>query len=42
MERMLAFSSEYPFTYDSGIAILDPTYHDYENAWADMYVKVVF
>lgn len=42
MERMLAFSSEYPFTFDSGIAVLDPTYHDYEDAWASMYVKVVF
>ena len=42
MKRMLVFAGVYPFTYDSGIAVLSPSYHDYENAYADMYVKAVF
>ena len=29
------------FTMDSGIAILSPTYHNYEDAFADMRVKAV-
>lgn len=28
-------------TYSSGIGILCPTYHNYEDQFADMYVKVV-
>ena len=42
MARQLAFLWVYSFTYDCGIAVLSPTYHDYENAFADMYVKTVF
>lgn len=42
MERMLAFSSDLAFTHSSGVAILDPTYHNYEDAFADMYVKAVY
>lgn len=42
MGRQLAFICTYPFTYDCGIAVLDPTYHCYEDLFADMYVKTVF
>lgn len=28
-------------TYNSGVGILNPTAHDYEDLFADMYVKVV-
>lgn len=39
---MLAFCAVYNFTYMDGIAILDPTYHEYEDAFADGKVKAVF
>lgn len=42
MKRMLAFASDFPFTFDTGIAILDPTYHNYEDAFVDGFVKAVF
>lgn len=42
MGRQLAFICTYPFTYDCGIAVLDPTYHGYEDLFSDMYVKTVF
>lgn len=42
MGRQLAFICTYPFTYDCGIAVLDPNYHGYEDLFADMYVKTVF
>ena len=41
MARKLAFICAYSFTYDCGIAVLDPNYHRYEDLFADMYVKTV-
>ena len=39
--RKIKFMCWEAFTMDSGIAILDPTYHNYEDAFADMRVKAV-
>lgn len=39
--RKVKFVGWEAFTMDSGIAILDSTYHNYEDAFADMRVKAV-
>ena len=42
MTMSLAFSSVAWFGYNAGIAILDPTLHEYEDAYCGMYVKAVY
>lgn len=41
-EIELSFIGIYSFGYYDGIGILDPTAHEYEDAYADGYVKTVF
>lgn len=36
-----AWACTYWWTYDSGVAVLDPTAENYEDTFADMCVKVI-
>lgn len=39
--KKIKFLYHEAFTMDAGVAILDPTYHNYEDAFADGYVKAI-